>query len=158
MSEIVLVPGPSSDFTSTSTKLKLKPMERPLAGRRTVKGSPQSGTGKRPPPQSTPRPVVVKPDTGWPPPKVVTSFVVNRAALREAKSYNSWGELLSAVQSNFSEHSAADGVLYARVSTADDFDWDRAKKALTELGEKRLVVEYSGAGRGPSKRQTHGRV
>jgi len=153
MSEIVLVPGPSNRFVFTKTELKLAPRERPTARARAVKGSP-SGTGHRPQPKSTP--VIARPDTGWPPPKVVT-FRVNRAALKEAKSYNSWGELLSAVQSNFSGHLAADGLLYARVTTTDAFDWDRAKKALAQLGDKPLVVEYQDVAHGQSRGRTHGR-
>jgi hypothetical protein len=154
MTEIILVPGPSTWFDFKDAKVKAapeeKPPERPDPGERSA-----SGTGQRPrQPKSTP--VRVGPDTGWPPPKVLTSSF-DRAALREAKSYNSWEELLSAVESNFLEPSALDGRLYARVTTTDAFSWDRAKKALAELGTKRLVVEYQNVAHGQSRKHIHGR-
>jgi len=148
MSDIVLVPGGSSRFAFTDREVRLEPLEKgrtpaPRRGsRRGVERSPGSGPH---PPQPTPTPVIAGPDTGYPPIKVFTALV-NRRALERAISYNSWSELLNAVESDPARHLGADGQLYARVTTTQAFELDRANKVLRELGGKRLVVSYEDPG------------
>ena len=129
MGDIVLVPGGSSEFVFAKPQVKLVP---------------RSGSGRE-------APVKAGPDTGWPPPKVLSSLV-NRAALKQARSYNSWADLLNAVEGDSTGHLATDGQLYARVASAETFDLDRAIKVLRGPGDRRLIVEYEGAAHGKPRR------
>ena len=77
--------------------------------------------------------------------------------LKNSKSYKSWADLLKAVETDSADHLAADGQLYARVTTAEAFNLNRAKKVLGELGGKRLVVEYRDVARKRTGKRAHGR-
>ena len=130
MSEIVLVPGRSNHFVFTTDKVNV--------------ARPKKSGGANSPSQK-PTPVIAKPDTGWPPIKVF-SALVHRVHLEKAVTYGSWAELLHAVEQDPAAHLGAYGQLYARVTTEEAFDLNRAKEVLRELGHRRLVVEYRDSG------------
>jgi hypothetical protein len=147
MSAIVLVPGRSNQFAFTTDKVK--------AARPTIKVARPKRSGAISPIQK-PTPVIAKPDTGWPPIKVF-SALVNRVDLEKAVTYGSWAELLRAVEQDPAAHLGAYGQLYARVTTEETFDLNRAKRVLRELGGKRLVVEYQAPGHNEFGIPRHGR-
>ena len=89
ISEIVLVPGPLNQFVFTEPEVKLAPREKSRSGKSPIE-EPAPRRGRRAP-KPEPPPVIAGPDTGWPPPQVMTTIVINR----DAFSNGSRGELFS---------------------------------------------------------------